>query len=106
MSIEDTELVDAIGVDPTGKLVMTIADNLDWTDERAHLLALQNKLNVYLHAIQNGDLVNSYPDASGRSVVIEVVSEVAMPELGRRFLEHVAAEAKKIGVEVRTRVGA
>ena len=52
MSIEDTEVVDAIGVESlSGKLVMTIADHLDWTDERAHLRALEGKLNAYLHAI-------------------------------------------------------
>lgn len=107
MSIEDTEVVDAIGVESlSGKLVMTITDDLDWADERAHLRALQDKINVYLRAIQNEDLVASYPDAAGRSVVIEVVSGVEIPELGLKFLQHVAAEAEQIGVEVRARAGA
>ena len=107
MSIEDTEVVDAIGVESlSGKLVMTIADHLDWTDERAHLRALEGKLNAYLHAIQSEELVGSYPDAAGRSVVIEVVSQVAIPESGLKFLEHVESMVKDIGVEMRVRSGA
>jgi hypothetical protein len=106
MSIEDTDVVDAIGVENTsGKLVMTIEDHLDWSEERAHMRVLGDKVNAYLRAIQSGDLVRSYPDAEGRSVVIEVVSRVAIPESGLRFLEHVALTARKLDVEVRARAG-
>ncbi|HWO12031.1 MAG TPA: DUF6572 domain-containing protein [Polyangiaceae bacterium] len=106
MSIDDTEVVDEIGVDGvSGKLVMTIADHLDWEDERAHILALQAKLNAYLRAIQSGDLVNSYPDAENRSVVIEVVGEVAIPESGQQFLARAASLAKELDVEIRARAG-
>jgi hypothetical protein len=104
MSIDDTEVVDAIGVDSlTGKLVMTIADHLDWEDEKTHILALQTKLNTYLRAIQSGDLVASYPDADERSIVIDVVCQFAIPPAGQRFIEHAALAAKEIDVEVRSR---
>lgn|SRR5690606_18319034 len=107
MSIEDIEVVDAIGVESlSGKLVMTIADHLDWSDERAHLLALQDKINAYLRAIQSDDLVNSYPDAAGRTVVIELASEAEIPAVGLRFIEHVEAQVREIGVEIRLRAAA
>jgi hypothetical protein len=106
MSIEDTEVVDAIGVENTsGQLVMTIADDLDWAEERAHIRALGDKVNAYLRAIQSGDLVSSYPDAEGRSVVIEVVSQFAIPEAGLRFLEHAGLTARELGVQIRARSG-
>jgi hypothetical protein len=106
MAIDETGVVDAIGVDGvSGKLVMSIADHLDWKEERLHLEALRDKFNAYLHAIQSGDLVNSYPDAEGRSVVIELVTRVALPDVGLKFLEHVEQTAKQLDVEVRARTG-
>jgi len=106
MSIEDKDLVDAIGVENlSGKLVMTIADHLDWADERAHLHALRDKFNAYLGAIQGDDLVASYPDAAGRTVVIELLSEVEIPESGLKFLEHATSTAGELGIEVRVRSG-
>lgn len=106
MAIDETDVVDAIGVDGvSGKLVMSIADHLDWKEERLHLEALRDKFNAYLRAIQDGDLVNSYPDAEGRSIVIELVSRVALPEVGLKFLDHVRETASALGVEVSARAG-
>ena len=107
MAIEETDVVDAIGVDDvSGKVVMTIADHLDWKEEPLHLEALRDKFNAYLRAIQDGDLVNSYPEAEGRSVVIELVTRVPLPEVGLKFLEHVELTAKQLDVEIRARTGA
>ena len=106
MTIDETDVVDAIGVDAvSGKLVMTIADHLDWKEVPLHLEALRDKFNAYLRAIQDGDLVSSYPDAEGRSIVIELVSRVALPEVGLKFLEHVKETATQLDIEVRARVG-
>ena len=77
MAIDETDVVDAIGVDGvSGQLVMTIADHLDWKEVQLHLEALRDKFNAYLRAVQDGDLVNSYPDAEGRRVVIELVGGI------------------------------
>lgn len=42
MTVEETKVGDAIGIDKaSGQVVMTIADHLDWVDEDCHFLALQ-----------------------------------------------------------------
>ena len=106
MAIDETDVVDAIGVDGvSGQLVMTIADHLDWKEVQLHLEALRDKFNAYLRAVQDGDLVNSYPDAEGRRVVIELVTRVELPEVGLRFLDHVRQTANQLDVEIRARTG-
>ena len=106
MAIDETDVVDAIGVDGvSGELVMTISDHLDWKEVPLHLEALRDKFNAYLRAIQDGDLVNSYPDAEGRPVVIELVTRVELPEVGLSFIDHVRQTAKQLHVEIRSRTG-
>ena len=75
MSIDQTNVVDAIGVDnATGDVVLTIADHLEWTgSDNEHLLLLQEKLNTYLSFVESGELLEAYPDAKGRTVLIDVV---------------------------------
>lgn len=74
MTVTQTNKVDLISVDPrTDEVVLTISDHLDWTDKSAHLLALQEKINSYLAYIESGEIFATYPNARGRSVVIDVV---------------------------------
>ena len=106
MAIDETDVVDAIGVDGvSGQLVMTIEDHLDWKEVPLHLEALREKFNAYLRAIQAGDLVESYPDAEGRQVVIELLTRVELPEVGLKFIDHVRQTAKQLDAEIRSRTG-
>jgi hypothetical protein len=55
MTLDTPDTVDAMGIEiGSGLAVLTIADELDWRDERAHLLALQTKLNAYFAFIESG----------------------------------------------------
>lgn len=105
MSIEQVDTVDAIGKDiATGKVVLTISDHLDWTEEGAHLLALQEKINTYLRFIESGELIATYPEAEGRALVIEVVARVPASDAGKRFFNLVHPAILDAGIEFRTRV--
>lgn len=105
MSIDKSGTVDAIGKEiASGKIVLTISDHLDWSEERAHLLALQDKVNTYLRFIEAGELIATYPDAEGRSLVIEIVARLPIPETGKRFLDQIRPVLIAAGVELRTRV--
>ena len=88
MSIEDLESVDFIGIDNNEKVVLTISDHLEWNQE--HLLLLQEKLNLYLSFIESGEILESYPQAQGKAIKINVVckhqpTEEALAFMGKAY---------------------
>lgn len=86
MSIEDTQIVDFISTDPiSGDVVLTATDHLEWGD-RHHLMALQDKLNSYLAFIESGEVYESYPNAEGKKLRIEVICKCPPDEEGKSFL--------------------
>jgi|SRR5437016_2466958 len=104
MGLDKPDIVDAVGIEnATGSAVLTIADSWDWNDERAHLLALQAKLNAYFKFIESGQMLNSYPEAAGRNVVIDVVARFPIPKIGVDLLEHASDTYAGLGVAIRTR---
>ena len=45
MSVEQTDVVDIVGIDrETGHVELTISDHLDWSDSITHQTILQKKL--------------------------------------------------------------
>jgi hypothetical protein len=105
MSIEQTDVVDAIGIEVrSGKVVLTISDHLDWSDEHAHLLALQSKVNTYARFVESGELLSSYPDAAGRVPVIDVVARVEPTHTAVQFFDKVRCLLNEAGIELRFRV--
>jgi hypothetical protein len=104
MSLEKTDTVDAVGFETgTNSVVLTIADSWDWSDERAHLLALQAKLNCYLDFIEDGQLDECYPDATGRKQVIDLISRYPLPAIGTALLHKAQAAAAALQIEIRSR---
>ena len=102
MSVEEPDLVDFVGIEPgSDKVVLTVSDHLDWTDETAHLLALQAKLNRYLAFVESGELVEAFPAAAGRRIVIRVITRVPLSQLGEAFVAHAAPLLKAAGIELR-----
>src|SRR5476649_1903997 len=77
MSIDETRVVDVLSIDAnTKEVVLTITDHLPWQSD-GHLMLLQNKLNCYLAFVESGEILESYPDARGKSVRIDVVCKYA-----------------------------
>lgn len=88
MALDKIDSVDAVGIETsTDSIVLTIADSWDWSDEGAHLLALQAKLNSYFDFIEDGQLVESYPSAVGRRQVIDVITRYPLPAIGMTLLD-------------------
>jgi hypothetical protein len=105
MTVEDRTTVDAIGVEiASGDVVLTISDHLSWDDEQDHLRALQEKLNLYLAFIESGELLTTYPQATGRHPRIDVVFRVQPSNGALRFLETVrqSTASAEIGFGWRT----
>ena len=104
MSVLDENVVDAVGIETSsGKVILTIADHLDWHDEGEHLLALQKKINAYLAFIESGELNETYPQSIGREPVIDVVGQYSIPQSGRDFLARAQQIVAGAGIELRDR---
>lgn len=102
MSLEQVNTVDAVGIEnDTQHAVLTIADSWDWTDEQAHLSALQAKLNAYFGFIESGQVWESYPAAKGRKLRIDVVFRFAPTAGAIEFLAKASDVASELDVSVR-----
>ena len=98
MSVEDPRVVDLVGIDKrTGRVVLTISDHLHW-DAGDHLTILQDKLNAYLAFVESGELVQQYPDASGRQPQIAIVCKYPPDDRALRFLEEVGSIVEREGI--------
>lgn len=86
MSVEDLKIIDFISIDLIGNAVLTISDHLLWDESNDHLLVLQDKINAYINFIESGDLYKQYPDAKGRSLIINLVSKYIPNKEGGIFI--------------------
>lgn len=78
MSVEVTDKVDFVSIDAKSfRVLLTISDHLDWAplSLEYHLTTLQEKLNCYLRFIESGELIQRFPDATGMTPVISLISK-------------------------------
>src|SRR4051794_4939791 len=106
MSIEQTNVVDFVGVDSnTGYLILTVSDHLEWpADASEHLLLLQDKLNSYLRFIESGEIFESHPKADGRPILIDVILKYPTTDQGVSFFQQVSKIIENAGISFRYRV--
>jgi hypothetical protein len=101
MSLDETEVVDAIGLEKeTSIIVLTISDAWRWDDSQSHLDALEKKINAYFAFIENGQILESYPHAHGKKLVIDVVGRFPLPTVG---IEKISDLAKQLNINIRHR---
>jgi hypothetical protein len=73
MSVDQPDVVDMVSISQAGEVALTVSDHLDWSNSIEHQTILQNKLNAYLAFVESGELIQQYPEARGRNVVLNVV---------------------------------
>ena len=74
MSLENTEIIDALGADASnGQIVLTIIDDWNWEDQRAHLRALQSKINAYLAFVESNQIAEVEPTWRDKGARLEVI---------------------------------
>lgn len=100
MSVENSQIIDAISVNPQGVVVLTISDHLEWDDQNEHLLTLQNKINTYLEVIESGEIYESYPDAQDKTFQISIAFKFSPNEAAIDFLEKVKEVLLQSGYEL------
>ncbi len=103
MSIDQTDLVDFVGIErDTGKVVLTITDHLDWaTRPEQHLQLLQEKINIYLSFVESGELLAAYPEAEGRAVEIGIFAKYPLSEEAHEFIRQARLIVEEAGLGLR-----
>ncbi|ARQ09981.1 hypothetical protein NXC12_CH01948 [Rhizobium etli] len=105
MSVDQTNVVDAIGVDnATGEIVLTITDHLDWTESEKHLFLLQEKLNTYLRFVESGEILETYSNAKDRGILIDIVGKYQLNERAQAFYAQVGQIVEGAGIKFRYRL--
>ncbi len=75
MAVDNPDVIDIVSVEQSGCVVLTISDHLEWLDSTSHQQLLQLKINRYLAFVESGEILDSYPRAAGRDVIIRVVTQ-------------------------------
>lgn len=105
MSLDDTQVIDAIGTETeSGIVVLSIIDGWDWDEEIAHLEALQSKLNAYFEFVDSGQIIDAYPDATGRSLRIDIITKFPLPHRAEEFLEKATLAASRLDIGLQSRI--
>jgi len=104
MAIDETKKIDAVSVEPTTReVLLTIIDAESWSRDYSdsHLYLLQEKINTYMAFIENGELVDKYPDALGRKVVIEIISKYKLSEQAQEFFDQAVSMVRGAGFDLK-----
>jgi hypothetical protein len=101
MSLDNLEVVDAIGTAKDGRtVILNLLDPWDWSDQGRHLLALQAKLNTYFGFVESGQIYKDYPAAVGKALRIDILSRFPLPEIAERFLKEAARVASQLSLTI------
>jgi hypothetical protein len=61
---------------------------------------LRDKLNAYMAFVESGGLIETYPDAAGRAVVINVVGKYDLSGSASDFYDNAAATIAAAGLSL------
>jgi Family of unknown function (DUF6572) len=102
VALDQPRTIDAVGINnDSGDAILTIADSWDWEDEHGHLQALQAKLNSYFEFIESGQIMDDYPAARDRRIVIEVVTRFPMTDAGSKLIKRAIEVARPLNLIIR-----
>lgn len=63
-------------------------------DDTEHISLLQAKLNSYLRFVESGEIYQSYPNAEGRQILIDIVGKYSLNNI-EEFFEYTSEVAGK-----------
>jgi len=88
MTVEETDVIDAIGTDnSTLEVVLTIFDHLPWSGD--HVRLLSEKIATYANFVKGGGLLKDCGIASGAPIKILVLLKFRPNGEAEQFLRHV-----------------
>jgi hypothetical protein len=80
VTVEQLNVIDFVGTDTNGNVVLTISDHLPWDKINEHLFFLQEKLNACLRFVESGEIYEKFPERSGLPILISVVLKFRIPD--------------------------
>lgn len=101
MSVDNSKVIDSISIDKDGNVVLTISDHLPWDEKGEHLLILQGKINAYLAFIENGEVIENYPDAKGCVILINIITKFLPNEAAELFLKRTREVLEESGYKLK-----
>ncbi len=106
MSLERSNVIDALGIDETsGRVVLVIRHEAAWDGTEGQLYLLQEKLNAYLSFALDGEMAAEYPDFAGRALAVRIDCATAPDPRTLHLLGRVRRQLgfQEIELEVRVR---
>jgi hypothetical protein len=104
MTVEQTNVVDIAHIDrESGDVFLSISDHLEWDEDGEHLLLLQNKINMYVHFVESGEIYERFPQYAGKKVVIEVINKYPLDEEAILFFRLAQDAIKGAGIKLQNR---
>ena len=101
MAIDQMDVIDVIGLDKaTRNVILTISDHLDWKDVDAHLELLEEKINLYFGFVETGEILEQYPEAEDKEIIIEIVAQYLWPEEAIEFISEANKVAKQLNITI------
>jgi hypothetical protein len=101
LSVEEPQKIDIVATRPGSREVrLVITDHLSWSDEEAHLLLLQQKLNTYIAFVESGQVlkVNTPKVPPDAQITVVVAAQYAPTETARVFFQQVSVVLSDLGV--------
>ena len=106
MSLDHTNVIDAMGIDDaSGRVVLVIHHDKSWDGSEAQLYRLQEKLNAYLSFALDGEMAEAHPDLANRPLGLRIESATSPDPRTLHLLSHVREQIsfQDITLEVRVR---
>jgi hypothetical protein len=105
MAVDQCDVVDFVHETGGGEIWLTISDHLPWDEGfLEHLFVLQEKLNTYLRFIESGELIQRYPEAMGRRVVINLGCQFPPSDSAQRFIDYASTIITEAGIGFQLRI--
>jgi hypothetical protein len=105
MSLEQSNMIDALGIDEkTGRVTLVIRHDAAWEGSAAQLYQLQEKLNVYLSFALDGEMAEAYPDFVGKPLALRIDCASAPDHGTLHMLSHVRQQLQFQDIELTVRV--
>ncbi len=100
MAIDDATTVDALDIEPgTGSALLVIVDGLDWSDQIAHIDALQAKIGAYAGFVHSGLIESQLPEAKGCPRKIGIIQQLEPPENMLPIIDGLGQPLTALGIE-------
>jgi hypothetical protein len=97
--IAQAGVIDYLGFDSEkNSVLLVMSERRPWSNPQEQLFQLQEKLNAYLSFVLDGEMVEAYPQFSGKAVIVRLESVEKPPESSLGFLQHVYEQCALQGI--------